>query len=177
MVTKEEFTNKRIKKLQKKLIKIRKENKIKEITNEMHEVFNGKIISIDMNPLYLNDLSYIIKKNLLLIRKIMEKNDGDEGSTSNVPQSTPSITMTSMMTSPIIDPPFTAMTPQMDPVAEIPSMGASIQMNNYQNSTDIPQSPSFSDLLNFNDDDFVSLLDDLSLINANDEDSNPSNDK
>ena len=102
---------------------------------------------------------------------------GDEGSTSNVPQSTPSITMTSMISSAIIDPLFTAMTPQMDPVAEIPSMGASIQMNNNQNCTDIPQSPSFSDLLNFNDDDFVSLLDDLSLINANDEDSNPSNDK
>ena len=85
----------------------------------------------------------------------MEKNDGDEGSTSNVPQSTPSITMTSMMSSPIIDPPFTAITLQMDPLAEIPSMGASIQMNNYKNSTDIPQSPSFIDLLNLNDDDFV----------------------
>ena len=155
MVTKEEFTKKRIKKLQKKLLKIRKENRIKEMTNEMHKVLNGKIISIDMNPLYLNDLSYIIKKNLLLIRKIMEKNDGDEGSTSNVPQSTPSITMTSMISSPIIDPPFTTMTPQMDPLAEILSMGASIIMNNYQNYCDISQSPSLRNLLNLNDDDFV----------------------
>uniref|UniRef100_A0A3Q7GRD9 MADS-box domain-containing protein n=1 Tax=Solanum lycopersicum TaxID=4081 RepID=A0A3Q7GRD9_SOLLC len=102
---------------------------------------------------------------------------GDEGSTSNVPQSTPSITMTSMISSAIIDPLFTAMTPQMDPVAEIPSMGASIQMNNYKNSTDIPQSPSFIDLLNLNDDDFVTLLDDLSINNANYQDSNPSNNK
>ncbi|XP_010327354.1 agamous-like MADS-box protein AGL80 [Solanum lycopersicum] len=177
MVTKEEFAKKRIKKLQKKLLKIRKENRIKEITNEMHEVLNGKIISIDMNIFYINDLSYVIKKNLLLIRKIMKKNDGDEGSTSNVPQSTPSITRTSMMSSPIIDPPFTAMTPQMDPLDEIPSIGASIQMNNNQNSTDIPQSPSIIDLLNMNDDDFVTLLDDLSLNNANDQDSNPSNNK
>ena len=161
----------------KKLLKIRKENRIKEITNEMHEVLNGKIISIDMNLFYLNNESYIIKKNLQLIRETMKENGGDEGSTSNVPQSTPSITMTSMMTSPIIDPPFTAMTPQMDPVAEIPSMGASIQMNNYQNSADIPQSPSFTYLLNLNDDDFITLLDDLSLSNASDQDSNPSNNK
>ena len=82
-----------------------------------------------MNLFYLNDLSYVIKKNLLLIRKTMKKNDGDKGSTSNVPQSTPSITMTSMMSSPIIDPPFTTMTPQMDPLAEILSIGASIIMN------------------------------------------------
>ena len=68
MVTKEEFTKKRIKKLQKKLLKIRKKNRIKEITNEMHEVLNGKIISIDMNLSYFNDLSYVMKKNFLLIR-------------------------------------------------------------------------------------------------------------
>ncbi|XP_027773714.1 agamous-like MADS-box protein AGL80 [Solanum pennellii] len=177
MVTKEEFTKKRIKKLQKKLLKIRKENRIKEITNKMHEVLKGKIISIDMNLFYLNDLSYVIKKNIQLIREAMKNNGGDEGSTSNVPQSTPSTTMTSMMPSPIIDPPFTPMTPQMDPSAEIPSIGASIQTNNYQNSTDIPQSPSLIDLLNLNHDDFVILLDDLSLNNANDQDSNPSNNK
>ena len=107
----------------------------------------------------------------------MKKNDGDEGSTSNVPQSTTSIIITIMMSSPIIDPPFTTMTPQMDPLAEILSMGASIIMNNYQNSTDIPQGPSFTNLLNLNDDDFITLLDDLSLNNANDLDSNPSNKK
>nr|XP_010321680.2 agamous-like MADS-box protein AGL80 [Solanum lycopersicum] len=177
MVTKEEFTKKRIKKLQKQLLKIRKENRIKEMTNEMHEVLNGKMISNDMNLFYLNDLSYVIKKKLLLIRKIMEKNDGEEASTSHVPQSTPSITMPSMMSSPIIDPPFTAMTPQMDPLAEIPSVGASIPMDNYQNSTDISESPSFIDLLYLNDDDFVTFLDDLSLSNASDQDSNPSNNK
>ena len=82
-----------------------------------------------------------------------------------------------MMSSPIIDPPFTTITPQMDPLAEIPSVGASIPMDNYQNSTDISQSPSFIDLLNLNDDDFITLLDDLSLNNANDLDSNPSNKK
>ena len=52
----------------KKLLKIRKENRIKEITNEMHEVLNGKIISIDMNLSYFNDLSYVMMKNFLLIR-------------------------------------------------------------------------------------------------------------
>ena len=46
MVTKEEFTKKRIKKLQKKLLKIRKENRINEITNEMHEVVNEKLFPL-----------------------------------------------------------------------------------------------------------------------------------
>ncbi|XP_069155708.1 agamous-like MADS-box protein AGL80 [Solanum lycopersicum] len=175
MVNKEEFTKKRIKKLQKKQLKVRKENRIKEITNDMLEVLNGKIIYIDMNLFYLNDLSYVIKKNLQLIRETMKENGGDEGSTSNVPQSTLSITMTSIMPSPVKDPPFTPMTPQMDPLVEIPSRGASIKMNNYHNSTDIPQCPSLVHLLNVNDDDFVTLLDDLSLNNSNDQDSNPSN--
>ena len=73
----------------------------------------------------------LFNKNLQLVRETMKKNDGDEKSISNIPQSAPSITMTSMMPSPIIDPPFTLMTQQMDPLTEISLMGASIQMNNY----------------------------------------------
>ncbi|KAG5599322.1 hypothetical protein H5410_030692 [Solanum commersonii] len=45
MVTRDEFTEERIKKLEKNLLKIKKENRVKEITNEMHEVLNGKTIS------------------------------------------------------------------------------------------------------------------------------------
>ncbi|KAG5599319.1 hypothetical protein H5410_030689 [Solanum commersonii] len=97
MVTREEFTEKRIKKLEKNLLKVNKENTVKEITNEMHEVLNGKNISLNMEPNNRNDLSYVIKKNLELVREAMKKNIGSEGSTSNVPQSTPSTTMTSMM--------------------------------------------------------------------------------
>uniref|UniRef100_M0ZL41 Mads box protein n=1 Tax=Solanum tuberosum TaxID=4113 RepID=M0ZL41_SOLTU len=61
MVTRDEFTEERIKKLEKNLLKVKKENRVKEITNEMHEVLNGKIISLDMKPYDLNDLSYLIK--------------------------------------------------------------------------------------------------------------------
>ncbi|XP_015161202.1 agamous-like MADS-box protein AGL80, partial [Solanum tuberosum] len=127
MVTRDEFTEERIKKLEKKLLKVRKENRVKEITNEMHEVLNGKIISVDMNSYYLNDLSYVIKKNLELVHEAITKNVSDEGSTSNVPQSTPSTTMTYMIPSSIIDPPLYApvpspITPQMDPSEEIPPM-------------------------------------------------------
>ncbi|KAG5619995.1 hypothetical protein H5410_005213 [Solanum commersonii] len=91
----------------------------------MHEVLNGKTISVDMNAYDLNDLSYVIKKNLELVRQAMKKNVSDEGSTSNVPQSTPSTTMTFIMPSSIVDPPLYAplpspMTPQMDPSEEIP---------------------------------------------------------
>ncbi|KAK4733803.1 hypothetical protein R3W88_008064 [Solanum pinnatisectum] len=107
---------------------------------------------------------YIIKKNIQLVREEMKKNVDDEGSTSNVPQSTPSTTMTSMMQSSIIDPLLyapmaTPMTPEMDPSAEIPPIGASNHMNNYLNySTDIPQSPSLNKLLNWNNDDVMTFI-------------------
>ncbi|WMV33552.1 hypothetical protein MTR67_026937 [Solanum verrucosum] len=125
MVTRDEFTEERIKKLEKSLLNVRKENRIKEIMNEMHEVLNGKTVSIDMNPTYLNDRSYVIKKNLELVREAMKKNVSDKGSTSNIPQSMPSTTMTFVMPSSIIDPPLYdpvpySMTPQMDPSEEIP---------------------------------------------------------
>ncbi|KAK6786494.1 hypothetical protein RDI58_015019 [Solanum bulbocastanum] len=181
MVTIDEFTEERIKKLEKNLLKVRKENRVKEITNEMHEVLNGKTISVDMNPYYLNYLSYVINKNLELVREAMKKNVGDEGSTSNVLQSTPSTTMTFMMPSSIIDPPLYAPVPslmmlQMDPSEEIPPMGTLIQLNNSQNySSDIPKGPSLIELLNWNNDDVVTLLDDLSLNNTNDQDPEPTN--
>ncbi|KAK4718141.1 hypothetical protein R3W88_016479 [Solanum pinnatisectum] len=123
----------------------------------------------------------LIKKNLELVREAMKKNVGDARSTSNVPQSTPSTSMTSMIPSLIIHPPLYApvpspMTLQMDPSEEIPPMGTLILMNNSQNnSIDIPESPSLIELLNWNNDDLVTLLDDLSLNNINDQDPNPTN--
>ncbi|WMV33554.1 hypothetical protein MTR67_026939 [Solanum verrucosum] len=123
-----------------------------------------------------------LEKNLLkLVRESIIKNVSDEGSTSNVPQSRPSTTMTYMIPSSIIDPPLYApvpspMTPQMDPSEEIPPMGTLIQMNNSQNySSDNPKSPSLIELLNWNNDDIVTLLDDLSLNNINDQDPQPTN--
>ncbi|WMV13804.1 hypothetical protein MTR67_007189 [Solanum verrucosum] len=110
----------------------------------MHAVLNGKTICVDMNGYDHNNLSYMIKKNLELVRQAMKNNVSDEGSTSNVPQSTPSTTMTFMMPSSIVDPPLYAavpspMTPQMGPSEEIPPMGTLVQMNNSQNySNDIP---------------------------------------
>ncbi|KAK4709741.1 hypothetical protein R3W88_004254 [Solanum pinnatisectum] len=181
MVTKDEFTEKRIEKLKKNLIKVRKENRVKEITNKMHEVLNGKTIFVDMNTYDLNNLSYVIKKNLELVRQAMKKNVSDKGSTSNVPQSTPSTTMTFIMPSSIVDPPLYAPTPspmtqQMGLSEEIPPMGTLIQMNNSQNySSDIRESPSLIELLNWNNDDVVTLLEILSINNINDLDTKPTN--
>ncbi|KAG5606625.1 hypothetical protein H5410_028117 [Solanum commersonii] len=56
MVTREEFTMQRIKMLEEQLQKVRKENRVKEMTNEMYEVFKRKNVSADMNPSDLNDL-------------------------------------------------------------------------------------------------------------------------
>ena len=64
MMTREEFTMRRIKKLEEKLQKVRKENRVQEMTNEMYELFNRKTLSVDMNDSYLIDLRYVIKKNL-----------------------------------------------------------------------------------------------------------------
>ncbi|XP_049403551.1 MADS-box transcription factor PHERES 2-like [Solanum stenotomum] len=86
MVTREEFTMQRIKKLEEQLQKVRKENRVKEMTNEMYEVFERKTVSVDMNPSYLNDLRCVIKKNLKQVRELMIKEANGEGSTSNAPQ-------------------------------------------------------------------------------------------
>jgi len=55
-------------------------------------------------------------------------------------------------------------------------MGTLIHMNNSQNySSDIAESPSLIELLNWNNDDVVTLLDDISLNNINDQDPKPTN--
>ncbi|KAK4726610.1 hypothetical protein R3W88_031527 [Solanum pinnatisectum] len=82
MMTTEEFIKKIIKKKKEQLYKLQKENDIKEKTNMMHEVVNGKKISIDMKTNDLNDLMYVMKQNLKMFRKLKIKAD-EEGSTSN----------------------------------------------------------------------------------------------
>ncbi|KAH0754787.1 hypothetical protein KY290_025057 [Solanum tuberosum] len=86
MVTREKFTMQRIKKLEELLQKVRKENRVKEMTNEMYEVFNRKNVLADMNPSDLNNLRCVIKKNLKKVHDLMIKEDDGERSTSNVPQ-------------------------------------------------------------------------------------------
>ncbi|KAH0676298.1 hypothetical protein KY285_024099 [Solanum tuberosum] len=86
MVTREEFSMQRIKKLEEQLQKVRKENRVKEMTKEMYEVFERKAVSVDMNPSYLNDLRFVIKKNLKQVRELMIKEANGEGSKSNGPQ-------------------------------------------------------------------------------------------
>ncbi|XP_055803552.1 MADS-box transcription factor PHERES 2-like [Solanum dulcamara] len=86
MVTIEEFTEQRIDKLEEQLQKIRKENRVKKMTNKMYEVLSGKNISVDMHPYDQNDLSRVIKKNLKEVCELMRKNVDVEGSTSNSSQ-------------------------------------------------------------------------------------------
>ncbi|XP_027772368.1 agamous-like MADS-box protein AGL80 [Solanum pennellii] len=132
MVTREEFTKKRIEKIEKKLLKVRKQNRLKEITNDMYEVTKGKDVSPNMDPYYFNDLSYVIKKNIMQIRKAMN--------------------------------------------ADLSPMGSSMPINNHQNyTTNSPQSPQLSELLNWNNDDVVTLLEDPSLHNINSQDPNHTN--
>ncbi|KAG5594997.1 hypothetical protein H5410_036229 [Solanum commersonii] len=78
MVTREEFTMQRIKKLEEKLQKVRTENRVKEMKNVMYEVCERKTIFVDANPSYLNDLRCVIKKNLNQVYELMIKEaDGE----------------------------------------------------------------------------------------------------
>ncbi|KAK4379553.1 hypothetical protein RND71_001415 [Anisodus tanguticus] len=82
----EDFTKKRINKLEEQLHKVRKENRVKKFTNNMHEVLNEKNIPADMHPYNLNDLSYVINQNLKRVREGMKAKVDGEASTLNVPQ-------------------------------------------------------------------------------------------
>ncbi|KAH0755104.1 hypothetical protein KY290_025374 [Solanum tuberosum] len=165
MVTREEFTMQRIKKLEEQLLKVRKENRVKEMTNEMYEVFVRKTVSVDLNTSYLHDLRFVIKKNLKQVRELMIKEANGEGSKSNAPQpivepmvsswnnsegpTDPSPTIDSLMPSPMIDSPMPSimiappmyspvsptMNQQMELSMDIPSIGISTSMNNNQNSS------------------------------------------
>lgn len=59
---------------------------------------------------------------------------------------------------------FTLMAPQVDHSMNVPSMSASFPMdNNVNDSFEISRSPLFSQLLNLNDDEIMTLLDETSF--------------
>ncbi|KAG5572609.1 hypothetical protein H5410_062375 [Solanum commersonii] len=148
MMTTEEFIKKIIIKKKEQLYKLQKENDIKEKTNMMHEVVNGKKISIDMKTNDLNDLMYVMKQNLKFFRKLKIKAESEEGSTLNasqpisssgtnsegprspllVPEVAPLITIPSSPSAEMLQELFPQMyssTPQQ--------MDVPMPMNNYQN--------------------------------------------
>ncbi|KAH0734502.1 hypothetical protein KY285_010209 [Solanum tuberosum] len=183
MMTTEEFIKKIIKKKEEQLYKLQKENDMKEKTNMMHEVVNGKKISIDMKTNDLNDLMYVMKQNLTKFRKLKIKAD-EEGSASQpisssgtnsegprspllVPEvaqiivapltipSSPSVEMLQMYSS----------TPQqMDSSMNISTM----PMNNYHNY-------SSSESIEWDDDSIMSFFDDSYLNNINVQDPSSKN--
>ncbi|KAK6773214.1 hypothetical protein RDI58_028452 [Solanum bulbocastanum] len=86
MMAGEEFTKRRIEKLEKQLHKVRKENRVNECTNKMYQALKGIDIPADMNPYDLNDLSFVIKQNLKQVREVMKAKTNGEGSTLNAHQ-------------------------------------------------------------------------------------------
>ncbi|XP_049397170.1 agamous-like MADS-box protein AGL80 [Solanum stenotomum] len=169
MMTTEEFIKKIIKKKEDQLYKLQKENDIKEKTNMMHEVVNGKkIISIDMKTNDLNDLMYVMKQNLKFFRKLKIKAD-EEGSASQPISS--SGTNSEGPTSP------TLLVPQVDPLITIPSspmlqelMYSSTpqQMDSSMNISTMPMNNySSSESIEWDDDSIMSFFDDSYLNNIN----------
>ncbi|WMV09733.1 hypothetical protein MTR67_003118 [Solanum verrucosum] len=84
--THEKITEKRIEKIEKELEKVRKENKKMEYTNQMYGLLNGEEMPNSSHPEDLNDLCYVINKNLKLINDGIKAKTHEEGSTSNAPQ-------------------------------------------------------------------------------------------
>lgn len=163
MMTTEEFMKKIIEKKKEQLYKLQKENDMKEKTNMMHEVVNGKKISIDMKTNDLNDLMYVMKQNLKFFRKLKIKAESEEDSTLNASQpisssgtnsEAPLITIPS---SPMLQELMYSSTPQqMDSSMNISTM----PMNNYQNY-------SSSESIEWDDDSIMSFFDDSYLNNIN----------
>ncbi|WMV09730.1 hypothetical protein MTR67_003115 [Solanum verrucosum] len=84
--THEKITEKRIEKIEKELEKVRKENKKMEYTNQMYGLLNGEEMPNSRHLEDLNDLCYVINKNLKLINDGIKAKTHEEGSTLNAPQ-------------------------------------------------------------------------------------------
>ncbi|MCE3050184.1 hypothetical protein HAX54_046599 [Datura stramonium] len=87
MTTQENFTKQRTGKIDEKLRKVRKKNRVRELTNKMYEMLNGEDIHIGMHPYDLNDMSYVINQNLKQVHEAVKVKTDGEGFTSNAPQS------------------------------------------------------------------------------------------
>ncbi|KAH0708856.1 hypothetical protein KY284_010283 [Solanum tuberosum] len=172
MMTTEEFIKKIIEKKKEQLYKLQKENDIKEKTNMMHEVVNGKkIISIDMKTNDLNDLMYVMKQNLKFFRKLKIKAESEEDSTLNASQPisssgtnsegpTSPLLVPQIIEDPLITIPSSYTPQQMDSSMNISTMDAPMPMNNYRNN-------SSSELIEWDDDSIMSFFDDSYLNNIN----------
>ncbi|WMV09732.1 hypothetical protein MTR67_003117 [Solanum verrucosum] len=86
MKTHEKINKKRIEKIEKELEKVRKENKKMEYTNQMYGLLNDEEMPNSRHSEDLNDLCYVINKNLKLINDGIKAKTHEEGSTSNAPQ-------------------------------------------------------------------------------------------
>ncbi|WMV10898.1 hypothetical protein MTR67_004283 [Solanum verrucosum] len=89
MKTQENIITKRIEKIENELEKVRKENKKMEYTNQMYGLLNGEEMPNSMHLEDLNDLCYVINKNLKLIDDVIEAKTHEEA-LSEIPLLVPS---------------------------------------------------------------------------------------
>ncbi|KAK6803507.1 hypothetical protein RDI58_001291 [Solanum bulbocastanum] len=79
MKTEEKITMKRIEKIENEIEKVSKENKKMEYTNRMYGLLNGEEMPNSRHPEDLNDLCYVINKNLKLINDGIKEKTHKEG--------------------------------------------------------------------------------------------------
>ncbi|PHU29423.1 hypothetical protein BC332_01516 [Capsicum chinense] len=88
MVTQKKFTEERKVKIEEQLRKIRKESRVKDLTNKMYEMLNGKDTQVCMSLNNLNDLDYVLNENIKKVSEMIKGQGGGESSTSNYQQPT-----------------------------------------------------------------------------------------
>ncbi|PHT93994.1 hypothetical protein T459_01876 [Capsicum annuum] len=88
MVTQKKFTEERKVKIEEQLRKIRKENRVKDLTNKMYEMLNGKDTQVCMSLNNLSDLDYVINENIKKVTEMIKGQGSGESSTSNYQQPT-----------------------------------------------------------------------------------------
>ncbi|WMV09743.1 hypothetical protein MTR67_003128 [Solanum verrucosum] len=120
--TQEKITMKRIGKIENELERVRKENKKMEYTNQMYGLLNGEEMPNSKHAEDLNDLCYVINKNLKLI------NDGIKAKTHEevlseipllVPSTVPNGTNFKRPTTPL------NLVPDVTPTSMVPLMALS----------------------------------------------------
>ncbi|KAM3270519.1 agamous-like MADS-box protein AGL80 [Capsicum chacoense] len=96
MVTQKKFTEEMKEKIEEKIRKIRKENRVKEFTNKMYEMLNGNNSQFGMNRSELNDLCYVINENLKQVCEMIKKKADGESSIPYSQQPTSGLMVTGM---------------------------------------------------------------------------------
>ncbi|VFQ72339.1 unnamed protein product [Cuscuta campestris] len=97
MLNQERFVQKRIHKLSTTLIKLRKENREKQMIALMHRILVGEHIIEPLNTMDLNDLGWVINMHLVEINNKIETIKKEDGASSSIQGGDSAISMSNFL--------------------------------------------------------------------------------